>query len=150
MSGIPLIQSVLFTSPYSGCRSFSGWPPPTCQPIPGNVRATQQTGRSPLFSVDRVQRPTPLIQNLQRGHFRPSSPYPSWVIGPGGEPVKPMPCIIRPPVGKPPYSIAKGIRGPSTMGPVTYGIAGGIIGPGGQDFVTGTFGQSSTHNSGWT
>lgn len=147
--GIPLIQSVLFPSPYSGCRSFSGWPKQTCPGITVSTEGRQQTGRGPLFCVDPARRPAPGAQNVQRGHFRPSAPYPSWVLGPGGEPVKPMPTFCTQVPGKPPYNIAKGIRGPSTMGPLTYGIAGGVV-YASQDYVVGSSGQSSQHNLGWT
>lgn len=52
-----MIQSVLFKSPYSGCRSFSGWKPAPCQPAP-----FQTTWPSPykapgaILCVDRYQK----------------------------------------------------------------------------------------------
>jgi hypothetical protein len=58
-----------------------------------------------------------------------------------------MPSAWTQKVGVPPYNL-HAIAGPSTTGPYTYMIAGGITGPGGADAVVGTGGQASGHNLG--
>lgn len=141
----------LYGSPYSGCRCFTGWPKPVLPKIPVNSTwPSPQNAPGARVCCDPAQRPRPATLNLQRAHFRPSAPYPSWVLGPGGEPLQrmcnvPNQFILKP--GKPAYDLGRGIRGPSANGPLTYGIAGGVI-YSGQDFVTGSSGQASQHNLG--
>lgn len=231
---IPLIESVLFGSPYSGCRCFSGWAQPATAKIPRNTSWPSPYGQGATMCVDqyreqggnpsllrskaiqktstqcpgasiqchqewqneersmrglrRAQRPgpsrglftppsgslavpapssnaalqaefqrlgpyparltQPLPQNVQRVHFRPSAPYPSWVLGPGGDPLKPMPRLCPQAPGKPPYNL-HALSFPSTTGAWNTRITGGISGdlP---DCVICSIGQFSQHNLGWT
>jgi hypothetical protein len=97
--------------------------------------------------VDRGSKPKPVVQNVQQVHFQPSRPYPCYVLGPGGEPVKPMPSAWTQKVGVPPYNL-RALTFPSTTGPYTYMISTGLTGPGGADAVVGSGGQASQHNLG--
>lgn len=97
--------------------------------------------------VDRVQRPRPAPQNVQQVHFRPSAPYPRYVLGPGGEPVKPMPSAWTQKVGVPPYNL-RALSFPSTSGPYNISITSGLIDSDGAHNVIGSMGQMSQHNLG--
>jgi hypothetical protein len=55
MNEVPIIQSVLFKSPYSGCGKFSGWPKAPCVKAPGTVWPAQNR-LQPLFCVDRYSK----------------------------------------------------------------------------------------------
>ena len=143
----------LYASPYSGCRSFTGWAPapPGCK-IPKNTTwPSAHNAPGALACVDRGRRPCSGPQKLQRVHFRPSAPYPSWILGPGGEPLKPM-CnvpnqwVLKP--GKPPYNL-RALAFPSTTGPWTTRITGGISGNLPDAAICG-IGQFSQHNLGWS
>lgn len=69
--------------------------------------------------VDRVSRHPSTTLALQQVHFRRELPYPGKVIGPGTESLAPMPPLVRRTIGKPPYDLGRGIRGPSMTGPFT-------------------------------
>jgi|SRR6516225_5630439 hypothetical protein len=146
---IPFIQSVLYKSPYSGCGHFSGWKePPSAYPIKGPP-STKYGPFSSLkgnFCTDPTKSPIHGPQVLQRVHFRPSMPYPSAIVGAGTEGLQPMPPIVRGQPRKPAYNL-RAISGPSSQGPLTYGIATGIVSSGGIDFVVGSSGNRH-HNLG--
>jgi hypothetical protein len=96
--------------------------------------------------VDKT-RPKPPVQNVQQVAFRPSVPYPRYVLGPGGEPVKPMPSAWTQKVGVPPYNL-RALSFPSTArGVYTYGITHGVNGSL-METVVGSGGQASQHNLG--
>lgn len=69
--------------------------------------------------VDRVCRHPLGPQTLQNVHSRPSRPYPGKVLGPGTENLASMPPLVQRTIGKPPYDLGRGIRGPSMTGPFT-------------------------------
>lgn len=142
------IQSVLFTSPYSGCGKFSGWQAKMFHKIPcGTSAPSPYNAASALMCVDRVSRHQGGPQTLQRTHFRPSNPYPMWRLGPTNQPwsgVKPMPPICRPIPPRPVYNL-RAVSGPSTMGPLT--IYAGWDEKGGDDWTTGSCGGTG-HNLG--
>ena len=95
-----LIQSVLFKSPYSGCRSFSGWPrSPACGPSPGSY-PPPQTSCAPLACVDGY-----------RPGYRERNPIK--IALRGLEPLQRRPCPVLLPVS------FKVCQGPSTAGPMT-------------------------------
>jgi hypothetical protein len=98
--------------------------------------------------VDRVSRPRPGPQNVQQVHFRPSAPYPSYVRGPGGDPLKPMPNAWTQKVGRVPYNL-RALSFPSTTGAwntrITKGISGDL-----PDVEICSIGQFSQHNLGWS
>jgi hypothetical protein len=53
---IPFVQSVLYQSPYSGCRRFSGWPPPTCTQPPGTTAPSPYNAPGAILCADRYQK----------------------------------------------------------------------------------------------
>ena len=147
MSEIPLIQSVLFKSPYSGCGKFSGWKQTPCAKMPAQTSWPSPYNRAgAAMCVDRVKRPQPGPQNVQQVHFRPSSPYPTYVRGPGGDPLVPMPRAWTQKVGKVPYNL-RAMAFPSTSGPWNTRITGGIS-DNLPDCVICGIGQFSQHNLG--
>lgn len=143
------LHSQLYGSPYSGCRCFSGWTRPVCPKAPGASWPPSYNAPGALLCVDRVSRHHPGPQNVQRVHFRGSRPVPMWVLGPGGDPIKPMPNAWTQKVGVPPYNL-HALTFPSTSGPWSVGIAKGIVTSEGADIVSGAMGQFSLHNSGWS
>lgn len=143
------MQNQLHGSPYSGCRCFTGWAKFSPARIPNNTTWPSPYGQGALICCDRGRKPVGGPQNLQRAHFRPSAPYPSWVLGPGGDPVKPMPNAWTQKVGQPPYNL-HALTFPSTTGPYTYAIGKGV-GNDGKDFVVGGItNANSHHNLGWS
>ena len=50
-----MIQSVLYPSPYSGCRNFSGWPKDPCQGPPPSAYPPHSRASAPLLCVDRYR-----------------------------------------------------------------------------------------------
>jgi hypothetical protein len=56
--GIPIIQSVLYKSPYSGCAEFSGWAKPrVTPPAPTPPAAIQMVwGEIPAGAIDGTNR----------------------------------------------------------------------------------------------
>ena len=97
----PLIQSVLFQSPYSGCSGFSGWEKPVCpiKPTPWRPMASPRSP-APLCCVDGY-----------RPGFRGRNPLKVAQIGLA--PIQTRPCPQIPTV---PF---KECKGPSVAGPVT-------------------------------
>jgi len=97
----PLIQSVLFQSPYSGCSGFSGWEKPVCPIKPTPWRPMAQS-RSPgaLCCVDTY-----------RPGFRGRNPI--LIATRGLAPIQTRPCPVIPTV---PF---KECKGPSVTGPLT-------------------------------
>lgn len=143
------MQNQLHGSPYSGCRCFTGWARAPYVRIPKNTTwPSPYNAPGAIMSVDRGRKPVGGPQNLQRVHFRGSGPVPSWVYGPGGDPVKPMPNAWTQKVGQPPYNL-RAMSFPSTTGPWNTRITGGISGnlP---DCVICSIGQFSQHNLGWS
>ncbi len=56
-ASMELIQSVLFGSPYSGCRRFSGWPKEPCHQAPvGNVWPPQRNAPGAILCVDKYRK----------------------------------------------------------------------------------------------
>lgn len=95
-----LVQSVLFQSPYSGCRSFSGWPKDPCQGPPPSSYPPQQTSLAPRLCVDSY-----------RPGFRQRNPIK--IATAGLQPVQRRACPVIP------TRSFKVCQGPSTMGPMT-------------------------------
>lgn len=125
---VPLIQSVLYQSPYSGCRKFSGWRPQTCQSPP-----VQTTAPSPynapgaILCVDR--------------YTKTWKPY--------GTPIRP---IQLPPRATMTSSVPMQagrftVKGPSVTGPFTVVSHRGICWGGSEQWGS-TPGGGSGHNMG--
>jgi len=103
---VPFVESVLFQSPYSGCRRFSGWTPPVCPKPPGTTFPSPYNAPGAILCVDRYKK--------------------TWK-GPGS-PIRPIQL--------PPSPIGRGaptqagrftVKGPSSTGPFTYGTQRGIM-----------------------
>jgi hypothetical protein len=122
-----MIESVLFTSPYSGCRSFSGWPAAPCQQAPGNAWPPQRNAPGAILCVDRYKKT-----------LRPMQ--------------KPLPPKYGPPratvtCATPTQNGRFTIRGPSTAGPWTR--YAGWDEKGTDEFESGGMGAGG-HNHGLT
>jgi hypothetical protein len=99
----PLIQSLLFSSPYSGCPGFSGWPLNPCPaPAPSAYWPAQRNAPGARMSVDLYR--------------------PGWAE-------RRVPKILSPPKYGPPRATVtlsaplynlRPIAGPSATGPFTY------------------------------
>jgi hypothetical protein len=61
-------------------------------------------------------------QNVAQVHFRPSAPYPGYILGPGTGVSAPQPLPPRAlqTLATPPQAGRFGIKGPSATGPWTY------------------------------
>lgn len=122
----PFIQSVLFGSPYSGCRRFSGWPKEPCHKAPvGNVWPPQRNAPGAIICAD---------------HYHKSLRVPARVPGP-----KWGPCRATMTSSTPTQQGHFVICGPSTMGP--YSHYAGWDWTGGDEWEVGTAGGSG-HNQG--
>jgi hypothetical protein len=119
---IPFVESVLYQSPYSGCRCFSGWKSKAaCPQPPGTTFPSPYAAPGAILSVDRYQK--------------------SWKAH--GSPIKPIqlpPSPIR--MGAPTQQRFT-IAGPSSKGPFTYADVYGICWGG-----TGPFGRISSGGPG--
>lgn len=147
MSEVPFVQSVLFKSPYSGCGKFSGWQKAPCAQMPVQTSwPSPYNAPGALACVDRGRRHPGGSQNVSQAHFRPSRPYPSFVLGPGGDPLVPMPRAWTQKVGRPPYNL-RALSFPSTTGAWNTRITGGISGNP-PDAVICSIGQFNQHNLG--
>lgn len=155
----------LYSSPYSGCRCFSGWAKPISPKIPVQTSwPSPYKAPGPILCVDRIHSTCSGVKTAangvsgapmaipagsvcaQRVHFRPSAPFPMWIKG--GPPVPACPRIVRPIIGKPPYNL-RALSFPSTSGPYTIGIASGVNGSL-IEIVVGAVGSFSQHNAGWS
>jgi hypothetical protein len=119
----PFIQSVLFGSPYSGCRRFSGWPKEPCHKAPGTVWPPQRNAQGAIICADHYHKSLRVV---------PRVPGPKW-----------GPCRATVTLSTPTQAGRFTIRGPSTTGPWTYGDRTGLY----LVFKTGT-GGSGGHNQG--
>lgn len=124
--GFPSVQSTLYQSPYSGCSWFSGWPRARCASPPVQSTWYPARARPAAFCVDRCypkppQRPA-LTKQVSVSRIgwasRPGQMLSVEVTACGYN--RPQSSTIVPCGTKPPYNIAKGIRGPSSNGPFTY------------------------------
>jgi hypothetical protein len=122
---VPFVQSVLYPSPYSGCRRFSGWPrPPT---PPGTTAPSPYNAPGAILCVDRYQKT-----------FKPLPTPASPRYGP---PRATVTCSTPTQGGR--FTVA----GPSSKGPFTYGQQSGITWEGDTDWPISSGGGSS-HNLG--
>lgn len=95
-----LIQSVLFQSPYSGCRNFSGWKPDPCSGPPPSSYPPQQTSVAPRVASDGY-----------RPGFRQRNPVGRVPVAAQAFQYRPCPVI--------PARTFRVCQGPSTSGPIT-------------------------------
>lgn len=112
----PFIQSVLFGSPYSGCRRFSGWPKDPCHKAPGTLWPAQNR-LQPAFCVDRYHKSAQL-------RFAPAAPR----YGP--------PRATRT-VMTPPQAGRFTVKGPSLLRPFSIATAYGITWEGDETWESG-------------
>ena len=95
-----LIQSTLFTSPYSGCRNFSGWPKDPCSGPPPSSYPPPGRALTAALCVDGY-----------RPGWRQRNPIQNALTG--LQPVQWRPCPVIP------RTSFKVCAGPSTAGPMT-------------------------------
>jgi hypothetical protein len=125
---IPFVQSVLYQSPYSGCRRFSGWPPqPSIQP-PGTTFPSPYNTPGAILCVDRYQKTfKPLGTPATPRYGPPRATFTSLTPAQGGR-----------------FTVA----GPSSKGPFTYGQQRGICWGGDTQWPISSGGGGSGHNLG--
>jgi hypothetical protein len=126
---VPFLESVLFQSPYSGCRRFSGWtlgqgaivhPPGTTAPSPYNASGA-------ILCADRYQKRRQVSGTPASPHYGPArATFTSSIPTQAGR-----------------FTVV----GPSSKGPFTYGQQGGICWGGDTDWPTSS-GSGSGHNLG--
>ena len=81
VENVPFVQSVLFKSPYSGCATFSGF---AAVPKPGVAlsppSAQQRSAMTGNICADPTKKAYTGPKSVQPVHFRPSYPYPGYVM----------------------------------------------------------------------
>jgi hypothetical protein len=114
---VSFVESVLFQSPYSGCRNFSGWPPQTCnRNVGGTTAPSPYRAPGAILCVDRYQKSFRPLQ-------RPASPR----YGPPRATV-----TLTTPTQQGRFTVA----GPSSGGPFTHGTQEGICWGGSAPFYS--------------
>jgi hypothetical protein len=125
MNEVPIIQSVLFKSPYSGCGKFSGWPKAPCIQAPGSVWPAQNR-LQPLYCVDRYSKTYKAMPRVAQ-----------------------VAIVHRTTAYKPTQAGRFTVKGPSSAGPYSVATAEGIIWMGDEQWDVATP-RPGTENHGWS
>lgn len=126
----PLIQSVLFTSPYSGCRKFSGWKPDPCTPVSYQSNFGSRQSPGPIMCADKARGSKPQYCQLQSGPSLRTRIWTRFIPAYGNPPDRPYDQRRIQTVSIVPYKL-RPIAGPSATGPFTYRSQGQLRSVGG-------------------
>jgi len=124
---VPFVQSVLFQSPYSGCRCFSGWTPQTCIKPVGGTFPSPYNAPGAILCADRYT----------KTWKTPASPI---------RPIQLPPRPIR--MGASTQAGRFTVKGPSSTGPFTYGTQRGFMWGGEAPIYSVGSGGAGGHNLG--